>query len=142
MKEFLVPVDGSAAALRALREAVRLAKHIPGSVLHLVHAHEPPRLPDAVARHVQSEEIEAMLRRDGEAVLDRAEGVVQDSGVRYTRELLAGPVAQSIAAHAERSGCDAIIMGRHGITAAGELFAGSVAMKVLHTSALPVMLVR
>jgi nucleotide-binding universal stress UspA family protein len=33
-------------------------------------------------------------------------------------------------------------MGRHGITGEGDLPAGSVALKVLRASALPVMLVR
>jgi len=142
MNSFLVPVDGSGAALRALREAVRLAKRIPGSTLHLVHVYEPPRLPSGIEAHVPKAEVEALLRRDADALLDRAEGEVQDSGVRYTRDVLSGPVAQSIAAHAERIGCDALIMGRHGITGEGELFAGSVALKVLRASALPVMLVR
>lgn len=142
MKEFLVAVDGSSAALRALREAVRLAKRIPGSCLHLVHVHEQPRLPGGIATHVPTEEIEAALRRDSEAILDRAEGEVQDSGVRYTREALAGPVAQTLAGHAERTGCDAIVMGRHGMTASADFLAGAVALRVLQASKLPVMLVR
>lgn len=142
MSSFLVPVDGSSAALRALREAVRLASRIPGSTLHLVHVYEPPRLPEGIAAHVPGAEVEALLRRDAEAVLDRAEGEVQDSGVRYTRAVLSGPVAQTIAAHAERIGCDALVMGRHGIAGEGDLPAGSVALKVLRASALPVMLVR
>ena len=142
MSSLLVPVDGSSAALRALREAVRLASRIPGSTLHLVHVHEPPRLPEGIAAHVPGAEVEALLRRDAEAVLDRAEGEVQDSGVRYTRAVLSGPVAQTIAAHAERIGCDALVMGRHGITGEGDLPAGSVALKVLRASALPVILVR
>ena len=44
--------------------------------------------------------------------------------------------------HAERIGCDAIVMGRHGKTTLGDMLVGSVAMKVLHASRLPVMLVR
>jgi len=141
MASFLVPVDGSGASLRAVREAMRLAGLIPDSTLHLVHAYEQPQLPGEIARHVPGEEIEAMLRRDSEAILDRAEGEVQDSGVRYTREVLAGPAARTIVAHAERIGCGAIVMGRHGLSATGEFLPGSVALKVLQAARLPVMLV-
>jgi len=96
-----------------------------------------PETPDERRRYH-----EAALRRDSEAILDRAEGEVQDSGVRYTREALAGPVARTLAGHAERTGCDAIVMGRHGMTASADFLAGSVALKVLQASKLPVMLVR
>lgn len=137
MKTFLVPVDGSTAALR---EAVRLARLIPGSSIHLVRVYEEPQLVGVIAEHVPREEIEALQRRDAEAILERAEGEVQDSGVRYSREVLAGPVARTIASHAEDLACDAIIMGRHGKRLA-DFFAGSVALRVLQASRLPVMLV-
>lgn len=41
-----------------------------------------------------------------------------------------------------RRGCDAIVMGRHGKSTLGDILVGSVAIKVLHASKLPVMLVR
>lgn len=84
----------------------------------------------------------ALQRAHSEGILDRAEAELKDSGVRYTREVLSGPIGHAIAAHAELTGCDAIVMGRYGETGIGELLMGSVAMKVLHLSRLPVMLVR
>lgn len=140
MKKFLVPVDGSTASLRALREAVRLAKLVPGSSLHLVHVYELPRFSRIIAEHVPREDIEALLRRDAEVILERAEGEVRDCGVPYSREALNGPIAETIASHAENLACDAIIMGRHG-TRLANFFAGSVALRVLQASKLPVMLV-
>jgi nucleotide-binding universal stress UspA family protein len=62
--------------------------------------------------------------------------------VPYTREVLEGPLGRTIAGHAERTGCDAIVMGRHGESAIADMLMGSVAMKVLHASKLPVLLVR
>lgn len=140
MKKFLVPVDGSTAALRALREAVRLAKLVNGSSVHLVHVYEVPQLVGVLSEHVPREDIEGLQRRDAEVILERAVGEVQDSGVTFSREALAGPVAQTIASYAEDLACDAIIMGRHGKRLA-EYSAGSVALRVLQASKLPVMLV-
>jgi nucleotide-binding universal stress UspA family protein len=140
MMKLLVPVDGSGASMRALRAAVGLARLVAGSSLHLMHAYEVPQIYDELAEHIAREDVEGLVRRDAEALLDRAEGEVQDSGVRYTREALAGPIAQTIVTYAEDVGCDAIVMGRHGKTL-GEHFAGSVALKILQASKLPVMLV-
>jgi nucleotide-binding universal stress UspA family protein len=142
MKKLLVALDGSNAALRALRAAVELARLAPDCSLHLVHAHEEPRIYGEIAVYVPREKMEALQRAHSEAMLDRAEPELKGSGVRYTREVLIGPIGQTIAAHAERIGCDAIVMGRHGESAIGDLLMGSVAMKVLHASRLPVMLVR
>jgi nucleotide-binding universal stress UspA family protein len=142
MKKLLVAVDGSGAALRALHAALALAKLSPGSSLHLVHAHEAPRVYGELAVYVGQEKMDALQRAQREAVLDRAETALKDAGVPYTRDVLEGPLGRTIAEHAERLGCDAIVMGRHGESALGDILMGSVAMKVLHASRLPVLLVR
>jgi len=142
MKKLLVPVDGSNAALRALRAALALARLSPDSSLHLVHAHEEPRIYGEIAVYVPREKMDALQRAHSEGILERAEAELKDAGVRYTREVLTGPIGHTIAARAEQLGCDAIVMGRHGETSIGDLLMGSVAMKVLHLSRLPVMLVR
>lgn len=142
MRKLLVPVDGSSSALRALRAAVALARLVPDSSLHLVHAYEEPRIYGEIAVYLPRDRMEALQRAHSEGILDRAEAELRNAGVRYTREVLSGPIGHTIAARAEQLGCDAIVMGRHGETSIGELLMGSVAMKVLHLSRLPVMLVR
>lgn len=142
MNKLLVPVDGSTASLRALKVAVSLARLSPNASLHLVHVHEEPLIYGEIAVYVPREKMEALQRAHSDGILDTAEAELRDSGVRHTREVLSGPIAPTIAAHAERLGCDAIVMGRHGKTALGDLLMGSVALKVLHATRLPVMLVR
>jgi nucleotide-binding universal stress UspA family protein len=84
----------------------------------------------------------ALQRAHSEAILERVEAELKGAGVPFTREVLEGPIGRIIAEHAERSGCDAIVMGRHGESAIADMLMGSVAMKVLHASKLPVLLVR
>jgi nucleotide-binding universal stress UspA family protein len=86
--------------------------------------------------------MDGLQRQHSEAILAAAEAEAKGAGVAYTKEALSGPLGRTIAAHAERLGCDLIVMGRHGKTALGDLLMGSVAQKVLHASKLPVMLVR
>lgn len=135
-------MDGSGAATHALRQAVTLARLSPGSSLHLVHAHEEPQIYGEIAVYVPQEKMDALQREHSEAILAAAEAELKTAGVPYTREVLVGPIGLTIARHAERLGCDAIVMGRHGRTTLGDMLVGSVAMKVLHASKLPVMLVR
>lgn len=142
MRKLLVAVDGSGAALRALHAAVSLAKLVPYSSIHVVHAHEAPRVYGELQVYVPPEKMRALQREHSEAFLDRAEAELKGTGLRHTREVLEGPVGRTIAEHAERIGCDAIIMGRHGESALNDILMGSVAMKVLHASRLPVLLVR
>ncbi len=142
MKKLLVPVDGSAAALNAVKAAAALAHLSPGASLHLVHVHEEPLIYGEIAVYVPGEKMQALQRAHSEDILAGAESALRDSGLPYTKEVLVGPIGQTIARHAERLGCDAIVMGRHGKTALGDMLVGSVAMKVLHASRLPVMLVR
>ena len=142
MKKLLVPVDGSGATLRALHAAIALAKLVPDASIHLVHAHEAPRIYGELAVYVPAEKMRALQRAQCESFLERAEAELKGSGVRHTREVLEGPLGRTIAEHAERLGCDAIVMGRHGESAIGDVLMGSVAQKVLHASRLPVLLVR
>lgn len=135
-------MDGSAAAMRALKQAIALARLSPGGSVHLVHAHEEPLIYGEIAVYVPRDKMETLQREHSEAILASAEAELKGAGLPYTKEELSGPIGRTIAAHAERLGCDAIVMGRHGKTALGDLLAGSVAQRVLHASQLPVMLVR
>jgi nucleotide-binding universal stress UspA family protein len=142
MKNLLVPVDGSGAALRALEQAIALARMSPGCSVHVVHVHEEPLIYGEIAVYVPREKMEELQRAHSEDILAAAEAKLKHAGVSNTRRVLVGPVAPTIAEHAERIGCEVIVMGRHGRTTLGDVLVGSVAMKVLHASKLPVMLVR
>jgi nucleotide-binding universal stress UspA family protein len=126
----------------ALKEAIALAKTSADASIHLVHAHEEPLIYGEIAVYVPRARMEELQRANSEGMLAAAEAGLKDSGVRYTKEALSGPIGQAITRHAERLGCDAIVMGRHGNSTLGDLLMGSVAMKVLHLTPLPVLLVR
>jgi nucleotide-binding universal stress UspA family protein len=141
MKNILVALDGSGAATRALKEAIALAK-ANGAGIRLVHAHEEPLIYGEIAVYVPREKMAELQRRHSEDILRPAEAELKAAGVKCTAEVLAGPIGQTIAAHAERQGCDLIVMGRHGRSTVSDVLVGSVAMKVLHATRLPVLLVR
>jgi nucleotide-binding universal stress UspA family protein len=55
---------------------------------------------------------------------------------------LVGDPASQIVAAAGQHGCDLIVMGTHGHSALGTLFMGSVAMRVIADSPVPVLMVK
>ena len=136
-----VPIDGSGCAGRALAHALDMAKRAGGSI-HVAHAHEEPVLYGEIAVYVPREKMQKLQRERSEAVLAGAESILKSAGVPYEKEILVGPVAQVLAERARELGCDAIVMGSHGLTALGGMLMGSIATKVVHLSKIPVTLVK
>lgn len=139
--KIFVPFDGSGCALRALEHALDLARRLGGSI-HLAHAHEEPLIYGEIAVYVPREKMEKLQREHSDGMLSRAEPVLKNAGVPYEKEILVGPPAQVLAERARALGCDAIVMGTHGLTPLGNMLMGSVAAKVVHASSIPVTLVK
>lgn len=142
MQTLLVPVDGSENSLRALRHAISRAKTNGAISIHLVSAHEEPIVFGEVAVYVSKEKIDELQRKQSESVLEAAARELTAAGVPHTKEILVGPIAQTIARRADELGCDGIVMGTRGMSAMGGLLLGSVAMKVVHATKVPVTLVK
>ena len=51
---------------------------------------------------------------------------------------MVGPIGRAIAEHAAALGCDAMVMGTHGLDAPGKFLIGSIATKVVHLRDIPV----
>ena len=142
MHKFLVPIDNSENATRALQYAIRLAKDNGEAELHIVHAHGLPLVYGEIAVYLQEKKAQDMLRQHSEDVLKPAIEMAEASGVKFSSEILVGDPPEAIAKCAEERGCDAIIMGTRGMGAIGNLIMGSVATKVIHLTKLPVTLVK
>jgi nucleotide-binding universal stress UspA family protein len=142
MHKIFIPVDGSASSERATRHAVALATQLGQCTLVLAHAHEAPLIYGEIAVYVPKEKMASLQREHSEEILKRLEPILTGSGVPYEKEVLVGPVASVLAERAAALGCDAIVMGTHGMTPLGNMLMGSVASKVAHLSRLPITLVR
>jgi nucleotide-binding universal stress UspA family protein len=140
MHRFLVPIDNSENAARALQYAIRLAKEIEPAELHIVHAHGLPLVYGEIAVYLMEKEAQQMLRQHSEDILTPA--INKASGITFSSEILVGDPPAAIATCAEERSCDAIIMGTRGMGAIGNLVMGSVATKVIHLTKLPVTLVK
>jgi nucleotide-binding universal stress UspA family protein len=142
MLKYLLPVDGSDTSLHAVRHVIKLAKeHVPLSV-HLLNVYYEPVQYGDIGVNVTPEQMRDVARRQTDAALSTAEQLLRDAGVAYEREVHAGDVPVTIARRAGELGCDGIVMGTRGAGALTSLVMGSVAMKVVHLSGIPVTLVK
>jgi nucleotide-binding universal stress UspA family protein len=142
MHKLLVPFDGSENAQRALRHAIAVASQNGSGSVHLVHAHDEPRIYGEIAVYISPERMAELQKEESETVLANADAILQKAGISHTKEALIGPVGSVIAKRAEELGCDGIVMGTRGMGAVGNLVLGSVATKVIHHANVPVTLVK
>jgi len=142
MHKLLVPVDGSANAMRALEYAIRLAKECGPTELVIVYAHEPPIVYGELAIYVPPEEAKELHRKHGEDISRPFIETAKRASVTFSSQVLIGDIPQSIVSCAETLGCDGIVMGTRGMGSILNLIAGSVATKVIHLTKLPVTLVK
>ena len=143
-QRILVPVDGSAASLLGLQEAIRLAKDQKAALrlLHVVHDF-------LVAGGHGAAAYSTMLRQDlrdkGEKILDQAAAVVRAQGMQAETRMVetpGGSVGEMIVEHAKEWSADLLVLGTHGRRGIRRLVLGSDAEFVVRTTPVPVLLVR
>jgi nucleotide-binding universal stress UspA family protein len=140
----LVPVDGSDAADRALREAAALGRAL-GSELVLLHVVDTYQLLLAKATQAGFEEAREALLARGKGLLEGCRQQAEQAGVScdtVLREVMSSHVSGAIVDEATRQRCDLIVMGTHGRNGRTQLLLGSDAERVVHAALVPVLLVR
>jgi len=143
-RRILVAVDGSPAAQRGLREAIRLAK-AQRARLFILHVVNEFYAYDYMAGAAAGADVMALLRDAGRRILARAQAAARKQGVRAAtvmREIVGGAAADPIAREARRLRADLIVLGTHGRRGVRRLVLGSDAEQVVRTATVPVLLVR
>ena len=139
MKSVLVPIDGSANALRAVQYAADRAgtsqEPIEVDLLHVLPQPRTPTVPVAAAEfEPRPEELDQ--------VFAPALALLRSRNVAFRTLWRAGdPADEIVAAQLERP-YDALIMGTRGLGPLGNLVFGSVATQVVQRAALPVTLIK
>ena len=135
VKEILVPVDGSQAAMDALALACVLAKRNKGKV-YAVYVNE-------VARTLPLDADLSPKAREGEEILARAEEVADSLDFEVTGELLqARDAGHAIVDEAIERGVDAILAGTSHTWPLGEVQLGRTAQYVLRNAPCQVIICR
>jgi nucleotide-binding universal stress UspA family protein len=135
-KHILLPVDGSALAMKGARAGVRLAKALGArvSALYVIPPYVPPMEPQEYRRITEKQAGKALAAAEAEA---RAAGVRCKSLFLTDSQPFKG-----ILRAARSQKCDAIAMASHGRGGLGGLILGSETTRVLAHSKIPVIVIR
>jgi nucleotide-binding universal stress UspA family protein len=139
--KILLPIDGSAAALAAVRHALRCAREGLATRYVLLNVQDPASLYEVVVAH-DPDALTALRRDAGRELLAPAEALLEAAGADYESEVAGGTPATLLVELLENYGCDAVVMGARGIGDPDATGLGSVALALLLHSPVPVTVVR
>ncbi|MDO8699255.1 MAG: universal stress protein [Rhodoferax sp.] len=137
----LLPVDGSAVSLEAVRFAVRMARSGLDVSAVLANVQEPATLYELVVAH-DPEVIAQVSAAAGAHTLEAAETLLKEANIPYQSEVASGDPAHTILDIVERFECDLVVMGASGTSTLRSALLGSVSNEVLHAANVPVMIVK
>lgn len=140
--------DGSDCAKKALAHTVELAKHIDDAEVFVIHAFEfsigyvpmgmtdsPLMMSSEYDQHVD------LVRAFGEQAVAEAQQALEAAGIRATGEVVEGKAVDVLLETAREKKAAAIVVGSHGEGAMSAAFLGSTALKLLHHSDIPILVV-
>jgi len=139
INKILVPLDGSKNSIRGLEMAISIARQfgatITGAYSLNISAHSE-------FRGISS--VEESHNREIKKIMDDAKTLAAQNGIVFHQKLMRGDIGYNIIklAHDNKQKFNLIVMGSRGRGAVKELFLGSVSNYVIHTSKIPVLLVK
>ncbi|HSO45095.1 MAG TPA: universal stress protein [Rhodoferax sp.] len=138
---WLIAIDGSEPSLKVVdyvitEAASRLAK----PQLFLVNVQSP--LSNDITRFIEEKVVEDYHREAGDAALAQARQKLDAARLGYTSHIMIGETAPTLIEFATDKSCSLIVMGARGLGSVTGLLLGSVAVKVVKLSTVPVLLVK
>lgn len=130
----LFPIDFEDTSLKAYPTAEFLAK-VYDAEIFLIHVLEPP----AAAARLFSSFDEAEARKQTTAAMDKFIKEKGDPSIIYNKMIKIGKPWKCITEAATELSANIIIMGTHGASGLGEIFAGTNAARVISTAPCPVI---
>ena len=141
MTSILVPVDGSDCSDRAVQEAIAAVQKSGPLEIHLINV-QPPIFSEPSLIYLPQDKLDTFYFDQAERALTSAQQLLKAAGVSFTVHRAVGSIAGTIVTKAHELGADGIIMGTHGRGKVAEMLLGSVCLRVVQLSDIPVTVVR
>lgn len=140
--KILIPVDGTASANRAVEYVIASRdwlKEVPQVLLLNV---QWKIASGNVKLFINQQTIDDHYREQGMAALAKAREKLDTAGMAYSYHISVGTPAEGIMQYATEQKADQIVLGAGEQRTLSSLLLGSVVDKVLHLSAVPVVLIK
>lgn len=139
--KILLPFDGSAVSLEAVRFVIRLARSGLDTRVVLANVQEAATLYELVVAH-DPQVIEQVSAAAGAHTLEAAAALLEAAKISYQTEVASGDPAHTLLEIVERFECDLVVMGASGTSTLRRALLGSVSNELLHAARVPVMIVK
>jgi nucleotide-binding universal stress UspA family protein len=138
ISKILVPLDGSKNSVRGLETAITLARSCGATITGFYSIYAPSH---SEFKGVGS--VEKSLNREVKKFMEEAKILAAQNGIVFTNKIARGEIGYNIikASHGKTK-FDMIVMGSRGRSNTKEIFFGSVSNYVIHTSKIPVVIVK
>ena len=140
--------DGSDGAKKALQHAATLADHMTEASVLVVYAYEfsigyvPTGMADSpMMMSAEFDDHVQLVRGFGEQQVQAAKAELEKAGVAATTLVAEGRPVDALLDAAKEHEAEMIVVGSHGQGAMSAAFMGSTALKLLHHSDVPVLVV-
>ena len=137
--KILVPLDGSKNSSRSLDMAISMARQFGATITGVYSFSEPPHTEFRGVGSVTKSQNIAMKKLMADAKLLAAQ-----NGIVFKEKLMRGDSGYNIIklAHSKKEKFNLIVMGSRGRGSMKAMFFGSVSNYVIHTSKIPVLIVK
>jgi len=139
--KILLAVDGSEVGLAAVRQLVEFGKSLAEPPEVTLFYADPPLL-RSVALNLGKDGVASYHAENAAYAMKKARTALKRARLPFHETYLVGEPAESIVKQAKASKADLIVVGTHGRGALKQLFVGSVALKVIALSPVPVLVAR
>jgi len=139
--KILLAVDGSQHSQKAVKVVLKLAESLRSTPELLLFHADVPLLQMAAAK-MGSAAVTRYHHENGVGATRKAAATLKRAGLAHQTLLKVGDAAPAILQAAKAQRCDMIVMGSRGHGALESLLVGSVAVKVIAQSSIPVVVVR
>lgn len=139
---FLIPVDGSKGAERAVEYVMRNAAGL-NQPAHIFLLNVQWKVAAGnVKLFISPDTLNAHYREQGLAELGGARAMLDAAGLPYEYHISVGTPAEAIVQYAREHDIEQIVMSKHGDGGIQSWLLGSVVSKVLHLAECPVLVIR
>ena len=138
ISKILVPLDGSKNSFRGLEMAITLARQCGAIITGAYSIYAPPH---SEFRGVGS--VEKSLNKEVKRFMEEAKILAAQNGIVFKEKMMRGNIGYNIIKLAHgKDNFDMVVIGSRGRSSVKEIFFGSVSNYVIHTSKIPVVVVK
>jgi len=146
-KKIMVPLDGSELAECVFPHVGTIAKGGKPAKVIVVQVVEPLSIPYGreVAQLTSVEQVKAFethRKAEAEKYLKKVVARLKKTGVNARAEIIYGKASEALSDYAVKNKIDLVIIATHGRSGVSRWLLGSVADRIVHSSHVPVLMVR